>query len=281
MKEIKTYKAIITITLTAVIVSCNNPKKPTSKLYLPDVDALFENYEELDSTKAYGAFAERVVEANRDLQSSQMFVEAASLYHQAGEIDEAIELLHKAIDCGMANPNIISKFDGLEQKLNTSEGKQLKKRLDSIQQKLKDVSHFSLEMESMDYFWDYFERARNDTANAKLIFKEFIFEGPRELRDFYVVRYETVDNMYGQMINAAPDYYEYLKGQFNPDSLIALKSKTTAWMRNFKTMYPEAVFPKVFVVPGILNSGGYGNGNGYVRRWRHVRKVGFHAHPRA
>ncbi|MGI9552747.1 MAG: DUF2268 domain-containing putative Zn-dependent protease [Aurantibacter sp.] len=256
MKEIRPYRAIITIALTAVIVSCNNTKKPTSQLYLPNVDALFENYEQLDSTKAYGAFAERVVEANRDLQSSQIFVEAASLYHQAGDIDESIELLHKAIDGGMANPNIISKFDGLYQKLNSSEGKRLKKRLDSIQQKLKDISHFSLEMESMNQFWDYFERARKDSANAKAIFKEFIFEGPRELRDFYVVRYENVDNMYGQMINAAPDYYEYLKGQFNPDSLTALKSKTAEWMRNFKTLYPEAVFPKVFVVPGILNSGG-------------------------
>jgi hypothetical protein len=256
MKEIKTYKALITIALAAVIVSCDNSKKSTSELYLPDVDALFENYEQLDSTKAYSAFAERVVEANRDLQSSQIFVEAASLYHQARENDKAIELLHKAIDGGMSNPKILSKYDGLDQKLNTSEGKRLKKRLDSIQQKLQDVSHFSLEMESMNQFWDYFERARKDTANAKSIFKEFIFEGPRELRDFYAVRYETVDNMYGQMINAAPDYYEYLKGQFNPDSLSAMKSKTADWMRNFKTIYPEAVFPKVFVVPGILNSGG-------------------------
>lgn len=255
MKEIKTYKGIITIAIAAAIVSCNT-KMPTSQLYLPNVDLLFENYEALDSTRAYGDFAERVVAANRDLQSPQMFVEAASLYHQAGEIDEVIELLHRAIDGGMANPNIISKFDGLDKKLISSEAKRLKMRLDSIELKLKDVSHFSLEMESMEQFWDYFDRARKDSANAKAIFKEFIFEGPRELRDFYVVRYANVDNMYGQMINAAPDYYEYLKGQFDPDSLLALKSKTTSWMRNFKAIYPEAVFPKVFVVPGILNSGG-------------------------
>ncbi|MEJ2270675.1 MAG: hypothetical protein P8Y04_13030, partial [Desulfobulbaceae bacterium] len=88
------------------------------------------------------------------------------------------------------------------------------------------------------------------------IFKEFIFKGPNELRDFYVVRYINLNAMYGQMINASPEYFHYLKNQFNPDSLEALKTKTTDWMRKFKSIYPKAVFPKVYIVPGILNSGG-------------------------
>lgn len=228
----------------------------TRSLRLPDVNRLFENYEQLDSTKAYSDFAENLVEANRDLQASELYVEAAALYHQAGDDEEVIVLLNKAIDRGLANPKILAKFQGLEDPLKSRDGKRLKKRLDSIQKKLRQVSHFGLEMESMHQFWDYFERAKRDTAHAKAIFKEFIFDGPRELRDFYVVRYNSLDNMYGQMINAAPNYYSYLRRQFNPDSLNALKSKTTGWMRNFKNYYPQAVFPKVFVVPGILNSGG-------------------------
>ena len=253
----KTYKIIFCLLFFILIFSCGSDRsKATSELHLPDINALFENYDQLDSTQNYVEFAQRIVDANMDLQSSQIYVEAASLYHEAGETDKVIELLNKAIDAGMANPKILSKYIGLEETLESEEGKRLKQRLDSIQKKLRDISHFSLEMESMNQFWKYFEKARKDTANAKTFFKEFIFEGPRELRDFYVVRYESVDNMYAQMINAAPKYYEYLKLQFNPDSLIALKSKTTEWMRNFKSIYPDAVFPKVFVVPGILNSGG-------------------------
>ena len=108
----------------------------------------------------------------------------------------------------------------------------------------------------MNQFWGYFERAKKDTSRARAILKEFVLEGPRELRDFYAVRYNSVDNMYGQMINGAPSYYTYLRRQFNTDSLTALKSKTTQWMERFKKLYPQAVFPKVYVVPGILNSGG-------------------------
>ncbi len=252
----KTYKTCLGMVITIALVGCAADKKSASEMHLPDINTLFEDYEQLDSTMAYADFAEKLVEANEDLRSSQIYVEAAALYHEEGETNEVIESLHQAIDVGMANPKILSKFQDLEQELTSQEGKRLKGRLDSIQQKVSDLSHFSLEMESMNQFWNYFERARKDSANARSIFKEFIFEGPRELRDFYVVRYENVDNMYAQMINAAPDYYEYLKGQFNPDSLNSLKSKTKQWMRNFKSIYPEAVFPKVYVVPGILNSGG-------------------------
>jgi hypothetical protein len=86
--------------------------------------------------------------------------------------------------------------------------------------------------------------------------KRFLFEGPPEIRDFYTVRYGNLDMMFGQMINASPDYYQYLKSRVCPDSLQAVQETTRGWMRRFKELYPQAIFPKVYVVPGILNSGG-------------------------
>ena len=251
---------IFIILLTTFLNSCQ-PGKETDKeainrLYLPDLNQLFEDYERLDSTGAYNTFAYKLVNANRDLNSSELYVEAASLYAQAGQSDSVAILLHKAIDNGMANPKIISKLQVVKNNMDTPLWRSLQPRLDSIQLQLQNVSNYSMELGSMTLFWDYFERAAKDTANAKDIFKEFIFKGPRELRDFYVVRYINLNNMYGQMINASPDYFHYLKNQFNPDSIKALKSKTAGWMRNFKNIYPKAVFPKVYVVPGILNSGG-------------------------
>lgn len=257
MLKIRNNLLILLVTAVSILVlSCENTERTIEDLQLPDMNLLFEDYEQLDSTKAYSNFAETLEDANRDLQASEMYVEAAKLYHQAGQSKEVIRLIHLAIDKGMANPKILSKFQNLHLDQDSETVQRLEERLDSIQRKLQEVTHFSMEMESMNQFWEYFDRARKDTANAKAIFKEFVFEGPRELRDFYVVRYNNVDNMYGQMINAAPNYYSYLKKQFNPDSLNALKHRTTEWMRNFKSLYPQAVFPKVYVVPGILNSGG-------------------------
>lgn len=250
---------IFIIFLTLFLFSCKpgkeNYKKDISSLYLPDINLLYEDYEQLDSSGAYNSFANTLVNANRDLNSSELYVEAASLYAQTGQLDSAAILLHKAIDNGMANPKIITKIHGLRNS-DSPLWQKLQRRLDSINLELQDVSHYSMEIASMNQFWDYFERAAKDTSSAKDIFKEFIFEGPKELRDFYVVRYINLNTMYGQMINASPEYFHYLKNQFNPDSIEAFKSKTTRWMRNFKKIYPKAVFPKVYVVPGILNSGG-------------------------
>ena len=231
-------------------------KNDASSLYLPDLSLLSVDYETVDSTKAYAKFADKLYELNRDLKSSQMYVEAAWHYDRAGKDDLVAQMLHLAIDRGLSNPKILQKLQYGDKYPDTPVWQSLVSRLDSIQVEIKNVSHFSVEMQAMNQFWDYFDRARKDTSRAKEIFKEYIFEGPMEIRDFYVARYESPSNMYGQMINGAPEYYEYLKDHLHPDSLTALNKRTIGWMRNFKSIYPQAIFPKVFIVPGILNSGG-------------------------
>lgn len=224
--------------------------------YLPDLNILFEDYEQLDSTGNYAGFANRLVLANRDLQASELFIEAASLYDQAGNTDSVLILLHKAIDCGMANPYILSKFSAGTDTSESQARRALELRLDSIHGKLQMVGNFSLELDAMNAFWPYYEKALQDTAKARQLLREFIFKGPRQLRDYYAVRYLSIDAMYGQMINASPEYYLFLRKQFDSNRVLALKDKTSRWMERFKELYPQAVFPKVYVVPGLLNSGG-------------------------
>ncbi|MBT8223625.1 MAG: DUF2268 domain-containing protein [Eudoraea sp.] len=230
---------------------------PIGDLHLPDIVALFELSEKQElSKKEFKFLGDTLIAANQDLQAAQLYVEAASFYHQAGTSKKTVAALHQAIEKGMANPKILGRFPGIEESLEFPEGQRLKQRLDSIKQQLEQVSHYKLEMRAMDHFWPYFDSALNDTSKAREELKKFLLQGPPEIRDFYVVRYGNLDLMYGQMINATPDYYRYLKTHIHPDSLQALQATTRKWMKNFKDLYPQAVFPKVFIVPGILNSGG-------------------------
>ncbi|WP_445385342.1 hypothetical protein ACT6NV_00570 [Robiginitalea sp. IMCC44478] len=225
-------------------------------LYLPEMEQLFERYNKLESSGSYLALAQILQDANRDLQASELYVQAAYMYQEAGITDSVVLQLQRAIDHGMSNPKILDKFPGQPMDLRAEDYPELARRLDSIAGALGSVSNFSLETGAMNAFWPYFEKALADTSQARKLLREFIFTGPRELRDFYVVRYGSIDLMYGQMINAAPNYYRYLKTQFDPDSLALAKEKAADWMQNFKGIYPEAVFPKIYIVPGILNSGG-------------------------
>ncbi|WP_373018189.1 DUF2268 domain-containing putative Zn-dependent protease [Muriicola sp.] len=228
--------------------------KPQPKK-LPDLNIVFEDYEQLENQGKYDLLARKIYEANTDLQSSELFVEAASLYLQAGIKDSAVYLLHRAIDRGMANPGILGKFPGLSG-MEGMEYSRLESRLDSLGQILYNIDNFSVETRAMDSFWPYFEKALAQKDSAHTYLKAFIFEGPPEIGDYYAIRYYNTENMYGQMINGAPEYYTYLRSRMNPDSLSALRGKTTAALKNFKSLYPAAVFPKVFIVPGLLNSGG-------------------------
>ncbi|GGD58749.1 DUF2268 domain-containing putative Zn-dependent protease [Muriicola marianensis] len=230
-------------------------KKRSQAKKLPDLNIVFEDYEHLENRGKYDLLARKIYEANSDLQSSELYVEAASLYLQADNKDSAVYLLHRAIDMGMANPGILGKLPGLEG-METEEFSRLESRLDSLGKVLSNIDNFSVETRAMDTFWPYFEKALAEKDSARNYLKAFILEGPPEIRDYYAIRYYNTENMYGQMINGAPEYYTYLRNRMNPDSLAALRGKTTAALKNFKTLYPKAVFPKVYIVPGLLNSGG-------------------------
>ncbi len=222
---------------------------------LPDLNIVFRDYEQLENKGKYALLARKITEANADLQSSELFVEAASLYLLSGNKDSAVSQLNKAIDRGMANPGILGKFQGLIE-MESPEYNRLNARLDSLRAILRNVSNFDVESRAMDLFWPYFEEALAHPDSARQILKAYILEGPPEIRDYYAIRYYSTDQMFGQMINGAPKYYTYLKTRMQKDSLMALRDKTLEALKNFKTLYPEAVFPKVYVVPGLLNSGG-------------------------
>ena len=243
--------------LCLLLGSCQNTgDSDTKEQHLPDIVALYELSDRKAGHENFKMLGDTLLAANQDLQATQLYIEAASFYYKANALKETVNCLHKALDKGMANPKILGQFPGLADKLKFPEGKHLTSRLDSVQKQLEKVEHYALEMRSVKHFWPYFEQALKDTSKARQELKQYILDGPPEIKDFYVVRYGNLDLMYGQMINATPEYYSYLRKQLHPDSLQAVQATTRSWMMNFQSLYPQAVFPKVYVVPGILNSGG-------------------------
>lgn len=224
--------------------------------FLPEMEGLFNEFQKLQNFGSYAVLGDTLRSANKDLQASELYVQAAFAYWEAGDMDAATTMLHQAIDQGMSNPKILEKFPETGQEPTGDSWKHLIGRIDSIQTQLRKPTNFELKTASMEAFWPHFENAMTDTSQARKHLKAFIFEGPREVRDFYVVRYGSIDNMYGQMVNAAPNYYRYLKTRFHPDSLQGFRKSILESMKRFKELYPQGVFPKVYIVPGILNSGG-------------------------
>ena len=247
---------LVILVLLALGISCESPERKVSEMKLPDMERLFDYYGAKQESGAFKSLGDSLMRANRDLQASELYVQAAFVYWEGGETDSALAMLHRAIDNGMSNPRILEKFPGQNITREGTSWIGLQQRLDSIEKELKALSHFEFKTGAMDAFWPYFNAALKDTSMAREELKTFVLKGPQEVRDFYVVRYGSIDQMYGQMINAAPNYYTYLQKQFDPDSVRSVKETVLASMRRFQELYPKAVFPKVYIVPGILNSGG-------------------------
>jgi hypothetical protein len=219
------------------------------------MEGLFNYSQRTQNRGSFRLLADSLRNANQDLRSSELFVEAAHAYWKSGDLDSAVSMFNSAIDHGMSNPSILDKLS-ISDTPGGAEWNALTERLDSIGLKLGELNHFELRTDAMTTFWPYFEKAMADTSQARTYLREFVLNGPPEIRDFYVVRYGNIDQMYGQMINGAPGYYQYLQRQFSPDSLKPMKKNILASMERFQELYPSAVFPKVYIVPGILNSGG-------------------------
>jgi len=263
MRMEKNMRSVVGLVLaiSLAVSSCRDsgPEKASpdlSEAYLPEMEGLFNYLQRSHARGSYTSMADSLNLANKDLQASEIYVEAAKAYWTAGQLDSAISMLHRAVDQGMSNPRILEKLPPSDHAPEGAAWDWLIERLDSIGVRLHQPNHFELRFEAMSAFWPFFEKAMVDTSQARTYLKEFILTGPPEVRDFYVVRYGSIDQMYGQMINGAPGYYKYLQGQFNSDSLSLMKATIVGSMKRFKTVYPQAVFPKVYIVPGILNSGG-------------------------
>jgi hypothetical protein len=230
------------------------PAPAAAARYLPDLGARFAAYDSLVKADRHREAAGLLLGANRDLNASRLYLYAALHYGKANLPDSAAAALHRALDNGMADPYVLDK--GLESVKGAAGWPQLDKRLAALRQELGRPERFAIKTEPLESFWPYFDRALADTLGARDRFKEFILAGSPAVRDYYVARYLNTDHMYDRMIRQSPDYYRYLKTYLNGDTLRQAREKVARMMSRFAELYPQAVFPDVHVMPGILTSGG-------------------------
>ena len=192
---------------------------------------------------------------NRNLNSSKYYMLAAKFYEMAKKPDSAAVSLNLALDNGMSDPNIIEK-ENLTSIQQASSWVEIKSKLDALDKKLHNIENFQIDTEPMDSFWPYFNLAIADTSQAKKTLSQYILSGSLATREYYSDVYKSIDEMYEVMIIENNELYKNCQKLFTPENLKSLKNEVLSGMNELKKIYPDAVFPKVYIVPGIMNSGG-------------------------
>lgn len=111
-------------------------------------------------------------------------------------------------------------------------------------------------------FYNAFELALKDSANAKTIFRErYFLKGSDGLQDFFTTKI-TNEDLFVKTIFLYKNFYTSAKA-----TLLQTKSLSDSIYANsarFKKWYPKAVFPDVYFVVGRFNSNGTISDNGLL-----------------
>lgn len=105
-------------------------------------------------------------------------------------------------------------------------------------------------------FWRAYDLVAKETDKAKrvAIFQaEYLDKGSPGLKDFLRLRINSAETLVGT-IDRMPKYYASIRPQTL--QVHRMEKRMRAAFKKFKSIYPEAVFPDVYFLIGVTNSGG-------------------------
>jgi hypothetical protein len=105
-------------------------------------------------------------------------------------------------------------------------------------------------------FWRAYDLAAKETDKGKrveIFQSEYLDKGSPGLKDFLRLRIKSADDLVSA-IDRMPKYYASIRPQTL--QVQRMEKRTRAAFEKFKSIYPAAVFPDVYFLIGVTNSGG-------------------------
>ena len=249
-------RLILFLLTVFALFGCKNQIEPQQFCELADIGAIGYQCDSLRSIGKHGKTAQLYFKTGEKNQSSELFVYSAWQFNEANNIDSALIAIKRAIDFGMSNPYVLDKVGINEQNKNNRIRKEVDQLLADIKLKNSSVDNFEVITTPIDRFWTYYNQAINDSLNAKKHLTEFICDGSNAIKDYYHIRYENIDKMYRVMIKKNSKYYQYTKNHITSDKLKKISNESKEMMVKFSELYPNAVFPKTYLIPDLINGSG-------------------------
>jgi hypothetical protein len=116
----------------------------------------------------------------------------------------------------------------------------------------------------IDNFWRAFDLAAKETDKEKKIAifqSEYLDKGSAGLKDFIRMRIKTAKDL-TETVESLPRFYASVRA--SSLRVKTMEKQMRKAFAKFKKIYPEAVFPDVYFVIGITNTGGTASDNGLL-----------------
>jgi hypothetical protein len=123
-----------------------------------------------------------------------------------------------------------------------------------------DVSKVRLVTSDIDNFWRAYDLATPENR-TEVFQREYLDKGSPGLHDFVKLRFQNAGNLTKRM-SEMPKFYASMR-----PATLRMASQTDTirrYLLRFQELYPEAVFPDVYFIIGIANTGGTASDRGLL-----------------
>jgi hypothetical protein len=187
-------------------------------------------------------------------KKAAIFYNMGCCFSLHGDDDSAFNYLAKAVENGYDNKDWMIVDKDLLKLHNLPRWKPLVNSVKSTKTLNSDPLRASFHTDDIHHFWAAYDKALEDTAHFRSIFKQMYFDvASRGLKEYLGAKVSSIDS-YLASIKSMPKYYSAIRG----NTLYAdnLKPTYIAIFQHFKTLYQPAVFPDVYFLMGGFNAGG-------------------------
>lgn len=251
-------RPFLALFVALTLLGCDNqkPVEAPAACSLVDIGKTALTCDSLRNAGKNSVAAQLYFKLGKQNRSSELFVYSAWQFGESNSMDSALIAVKQAVKYGMNSPYVLDKL-GIDEASKLSEHRPaVDQLLAEIKRKNSSVDNFEIVTTPMQRFWTYFDQALNDSARAKEHLSAFICEGSPAIRDYYHIRYENVDNMHRKMIQENPEYYAYVRQHISAEKLEEVAQESKTMMGRFSDLYPQAIFPKTYLVPDLINGSG-------------------------
>ncbi|TJY37784.1 TPR end-of-group domain-containing protein [Pontimicrobium aquaticum] len=189
------------------------------------------------------------------------YYNAACSYSLAKKMDLAFRSLNLAVDNGFSDKTRVSKDIDLSY---LHKDKRWNSLINAIVPKLSSSNPLSPKLVTSDIqnFYKAFDIAIKNPKDASKIFKEnYLINGSVGLQDFFAYKVRDIDSFGAHVIKNKSFYKDIRSTVLKVENF---KGDIHGYFTEFKTLYPEAVFPDVYFVISDLMSGGTKTNNGLL-----------------
>lgn len=261
-------KAIILFASLVFSFACLNWVAAQQPEKTPTVEELIKEGDAAYQRKDYGKSAKLLQEAvAKGARETDVIYNAACSTALSGDKDGAFQLLDKVIALGFRNTDHLKRDSDLEslrgdlrwpKVIAASDGQQAKHTKDHS-----DPDKVRFIAEDIGRFWQAYDKAitAKPEERAAIFQREYIAPGTIGLKDFSRSG-RLNDKTLAKVVESRQDFFKSIRALTS--NLDKQRAETIAAFRQFKKLYPEAIFPDAYFVIGQMQSGGTASANGLL-----------------